>query len=1081
MRILKVRFLNLNSLVGEWEVDFNDPIYRADGIFAICGPTGAGKTTILDAVCLGLYGRTPRLAKISKSENELMSRQCKECFSEVWFETKHGKFVSKFRQRRAREKAQKDFQDPKRELFEAETGKLIESSISGVNEKIYALTDMDFDRFTKTMLLAQGGFAAFLEASPSDRSPLLEQITGTKIYSLISVKVFERNKFEKEALGLLNEKAANIKSLDKEEELSVRDNLQKAEPSALLLLKELDRVKLCIQWHNNMVALRTEIETASQDLEACVLSLEDFASESKILLNAKRARKLEGVYQALLEKRQQLKGDMEQLQKDESLSPAVKREFQELSDELDKKTQALTETKLRYKSEAELLKKVRTIDILLNEKKREFESAKNTVLKIRVDYNNKEKRKHTLDNELVKSDNRASELKTYFNTFTQDEALSSEYTGIKEQAFSYISLLKETEAKKKELAVQKKREKAALAELEEKAKSASAAKDKHLESARLLEEADKSLKALLNGRLLREYRAEYDSILKERAYVQKILSLETERGKLIDNEPCPLCGALDHPFVRGQTPSIDETDARLKNLSSVIEQAEKLEAEHLLLDKALSNLSKKLTETESDSNLASNKHENVQKDLVRLDEEFQLVTKKVDFQKEKLKTKLNLYGVEFGKDEELETVLLKLEERIEKRRLLSIEKIELEKRKEALTAELKALTENIAALEASISEKTLETSAIKDQLDKLIGERQKLYGFKNPDEQEKILDNELNQAEQSLEKIRSKRDTAKQRVDETEARIAAQKEKIQKLTSSIESDETEFVSRLTEEDFENESEFSRCRLPEKEFVLLEEKAEKLTKRHAELSALKLDREERLRVETEKKLTELTIVDLEKERDKLSNEYKNLSEEIGAWRQKLADHEAAEEKLINVRDKIQAQKLECERWEFLCSLIGSADGKRYRNFAQGLTFEIMVKHANRELKKMTDRYVLVRNKDEPLELKVVDSWQAQEVRSVKNLSGGERFVVSLALALGLSQMSGKNVKVDTLFLDEGFGALDEEALDTALETLAGLNRDGKLIGVISHVPRLKERIFAQIQVLPLTGGRSMLSGPGCRAL
>lgn len=176
--------------------------------------------------------------------------------------------------------------------------------------------------------------------------------------------------------------------------------------------------------------------------------------------------------------------------------------------------------------------------------------------------------------------------------------------------------------------------------------------------------------------------------------------------------------------------------------------------------------------------------------------------------------------------------------------------------------------------------------------------------------------------------------------------------------------------------------------------------------------------------------------------------------------------------------IEAQKKECHRWENLHELIGSADGKKYRNFAQGLTFEMMIGHANRQLQKMTDRYLLVRDDAQPLELNVVDNYQAGEIRSTKNLSGGESFIVSLSLALGLSHMASKNVRVDSLFLDEGFGTLDEEALDTALETLAGLQQDGKLIGVISHVPALKERISTQIQVTPQTGGRSQISGPGC---
>lgn len=104
MRILQVRFKNLNSLVGEWEIDLTHPAFASDGIFAITGPTGAGKTTILDAICLALYGRTPRLNKVTKSGNEIMSRQTGECFAEVTFETQTGRYRCHWSQHRARKK-----------------------------------------------------------------------------------------------------------------------------------------------------------------------------------------------------------------------------------------------------------------------------------------------------------------------------------------------------------------------------------------------------------------------------------------------------------------------------------------------------------------------------------------------------------------------------------------------------------------------------------------------------------------------------------------------------------------------------------------------------------------------------------------------------------------------------------------------------------------------------------------------------------------------------------------------------------------------------------------------------------------
>lgn len=209
-----------------------------------------------------------------------------------------------------------------------------------------------------------------------------------------------------------------------------------------------------------------------------------------------------------------------------------------------------------------------------------------------------------------------------------------------------------------------------------------------------------------------------------------------------------------------------------------------------------------------------------------------------------------------------------------------------------------------------------------------------------------------------------------------------------------------------------------------------------------------------------------------------NELRNIIPNI---QQKLNENTAAKNRLKEKQTLIHAQKKECEHWDKLHSLIGSADGKKFRNFAQGLTFELLISHANRYLEKMTDRYLLIRDQNVPLELNVVDNYQAGEVRPTKNLSGGECFIVSLTLALGLSRMSSRKVRVDSLFLDEGFGSLDEDTLETALDVLSGLHHQGKLICVISHVPALNERISCQLKVWPSYGGKSVVIGPGCRQI
>ncbi len=213
MRILQVRFKNLNSLVGEWLIDLTHPAFTSDGIFAITGPTGAGKTTILDAICLALYGRTPRLNKVNKSGNVIMFRQTGECFAEVTFETQNGRFRCHWSQYRSRKKPGGELQAPRHEIANADSGEILDATLRGVAELVESKTGMDFDRFTRSMLLAQGGFAAFLQAASDERAPILEQITGTEIYSQISIRVHECRAQERKRLDTLQAELAGMQLL----------------------------------------------------------------------------------------------------------------------------------------------------------------------------------------------------------------------------------------------------------------------------------------------------------------------------------------------------------------------------------------------------------------------------------------------------------------------------------------------------------------------------------------------------------------------------------------------------------------------------------------------------------------------------------------------------------------------------------------------------------------------------------------------------------------------------------------------------------------------------------------------------
>jgi exonuclease SbcC len=192
-----------------------------------------------------------------------------------------------------------------------------------------------------------------------------------------------------------------------------------------------------------------------------------------------------------------------------------------------------------------------------------------------------------------------------------------------------------------------------------------------------------------------------------------------------------------------------------------------------------------------------------------------------------------------------------------------------------------------------------------------------------------------------------------------------------------------------------------------------------------------------------------------------------------WARLQADDEA-QARATALHPELEAQRAAAERWQALSELIGSADGKKFRVFAQSLTLESLLHHANQHLGELARRYRLMRVPGHDLDLQVVDQEMGDEVRSTSSLSGGESFLVSLALALGLSSLAARDVRVDTLFIDEGFGTLDSAALESALAVLDSLQSTGRQIGLISHIPGLAERIGVQIQVIPEGGGRSRVT-------
>ena len=215
-------------------------------------------------------------------------------------------------------------------------------------------------------------------------------------------------------------------------------------------------------------------------------------------------------------------------------------------------------------------------------------------------------------------------------------------------------------------------------------------------------------------------------------------------------------------------------------------------------------------------------------------------------------------------------------------------------------------------------------------------------------------------------------------------------------------------------------------------------------------------------------------ELQAQLEQLRLQQDELSQQLGGVQVQLEKDAELRQNQRTLTDQIEKQQQEHCRWASLSELIGSADGTKFSRFAQSLTLAHLVNLANRHLQKLSDRYQLQKRQGVCVEMDIVDRYQADAVRSLESLSGGETFLVSLALALGLSDLARRNHPIDSLFIDEGFGTLDADTLDTALAALETLQAGGKTIGIISHVEALKERLTTQIQVRKNDSGNSTLA-------
>lgn len=1078
MKILELRFKNLNSLYGEWTIDFTSTEYIVDGIFAITGPTGAGKSTILDAICLALYGATPRLGRITGSRNEIMSRQTGECYAEVTFEAQGDKYRCHWSQHKARRKIDGNLVDSKHEIADALNGDILESKKRDVAEVIEKKTGMDFERFTRSILLAQGGFDTFLKADSDKRAPILEQITGTEIYSEISKRVHVRKTGETEKLNILQAETSGIVILTAEEKSETVLSLAGKLKEETIRAEKHKKLVTSIQWLAVIEALQKEISVLAVKEVELERDFKEFQPERQKLNRAIAAAELDGVFGSLKAIRLEQKRDLSAYSVAEKQLPEIT-EMVARHEKLLRDAEAVTaKIQTEQKSLAPLLQRVRALDQHLSEKKKHVENSVKNCRKLESLIDQQKAAIQKTNVTLSAGEKDLRRILQYQVENSSDEILVTQFTGIKEQLYNLHAARKELAVKKESLLNAEKKRKNLMDVSHTRGRAFAGCQKKQKVAQELVEQNRDVLKTVLDGKLLREYRTEKEMCLREIALIQKIARLEAERKRLQDGVACPLCGAKEHPYATGNIPEMDGVEQRIKALGALIEKAENLENDSKKLEVAVQTGSEEVSRAEKLVAAAESELKNHEKNMAGWRKEITSLMGHCEQRKITALERLQPYGVCEIDESDIENLLDRLEVRFTKWKKQQAIKETIEKQSIELTGELKKSAAVITAHQKALTEELGHIEGLKKECVEQQTERNHLFGVKKPDVEESRLGKKQSLTDAAEKNARKERESGVKKLSSVKARMASLEDGITKRAVELEAQEVVFTTGLTTFDFADEQEFTGHRLSTKERNELAVKAKELDDSRLNIQSRTKDRTESLKKETQKKITESSMAELEPERLVVEENLKTIRDEIGGIKQRLADNRAAQERIKDKQGLIEAQKSECQRWDKLHSLIGSADGKKYRNFAQGLTFELMVSHANLQLEKMTDRYLLIRDDLQPLELNVVDNYQAGEIRSTKNLSGGESFVVSLSLALGLSKMASRKVRVDSLFLDEGFGTLDEDALETALETLSGLQQDGKVIGVISHVSALKERVATQINIIPLSGGKSSVVGPGC---
>ena len=962
MKILTIRLRNLNSLKGEQELNLAQEPFASSGLFAIVGRTGAGKTTLLDAVTLALYGKVARYGG-DKPEN-VMNRESGECSAEVEFLLPAGKFRATWQMRRARSRPDGALQTPKRYVYDSE-GNPIAEQISEANARIVELTGLDYERFLRSAMLAQGDFDRFLSAKPTERSELLEALTGTSIYSRIGEETFGETKRKEEKIESLEQAWKSIEIMSAEQRAEAEAKLKGLTEKE----KQLD-------------------ETRKKDLEV--------HGEIRDLANA---RKEKSDAEAEIKKNEEsfrlAKEDFEKLARHETAQP--------FADELARYDQA----KKNHRAAALSLEDA--VDQKARASKDFIEATESYRICLRARIKAIGEELAVLTASINADREKAKKSREWLDGKKADLQLVEQETDVL-RGLDRLTQLRLGFSQKRESWMD--RAAGMIPENLEKPMDESSIEEVR---SRLLEKMESE------GVKLEEERKQGEQELKlKEDHLEKsrrLADMDQHRHMLVAGDPCPLCGSVEHPYAGGAPdPGMEE----------IVESKRKAE-------EAL----KQVLQRESSFNSSKDKVLEREKEML---EALEAVKKK----EEEVGSVLAPFAIPFpeaGGESDLEK---SLKER---------------------TATYRSKQREVEELEANSAKNEVRLAPLGEELE----QRKKALGSL-PEKEEIGGGAETSDLEEALRAYERTRDQSNLALATLKERKSREKE----FQVEAENSGNALEQRIQDSPFASIESLVEAKLPDDQAREIRVNKEGLEK-------------SRIEAKTKRAVADSAIAELVKKKvpegeeaekflaafRELEDSLKQLRIDQHDLRKSLADDDEKKKSSVEKQKLWEEEEKALADWRKLRELIGSADGKKFRAFAQSLSLSALVGKANRHLSKLAPRYEIEVDQKESLALQVKDLNEAGAIRPVASLSGGEKFLASLSMALGLSDLASKNISIETLFIDEGFGTLDAEYLEEAINVLESLKHQSKTVGVISHVELLKERISTQVMVRSKPVGASSL--------